>query len=143
MRIEPEKLTNIDLSELQIGERLTIYRGSGAFLTGPQAAGYAGEAIVKKVQRRSALIDMDGRSYRLRFKDDRICRIPNGEATMLYVHARGGRPTTTVYLAGEEYILVKGLLAEEANAPASPKTHRLALRALERMEYHERLANRG
>jgi hypothetical protein len=152
IRTEPDKLTNIDLSDLQIGEWLTIYRGSGAFLTGPKAAGYVGDALVTEIQRRSAIIQMPdinelrqgndfSREYRLRFKDGRICRTPNGQATMLYVHARGGRPTVTAYFSGDEYVLVKGLLAEETATPKSPRTHRLALRALERMEFHEELAS--
>jgi hypothetical protein len=150
-----QKLTDIDLADLQIGEHLTIYRGSSAFLTGPRAAGYVGDATVTRVTNRSALTEMSPESrdhqgdrfkgphvLRLRFSDQRICRIPNGEPTMLYVHARSGRPTVTAYFTDDEYVLVKKLLAEEAQTPASPKTHRISLRALERMEYHDRLCGR-
>lgn len=150
IRTEPDRLTDIDLDELQIGERLVIYRGSPAFLTGPLAAGYVGDATVIEVQRRSAIIQMPDennlrqgfpfiREYRLRFRDKRICRVPSGEATMLYVHARRGRPVTTAYFTNDEYALVKKLLAEEALAPASPKTHRLSHNALERMDFHDNL----
>lgn len=139
---EVQKLTDIDLTELQIGEKLTIYRGSSAFLTGPGAAGYVGEATVTEIKKRSALIFLTGRAlsttYRLRFKDARICRIPNGEPTMLYVHARTGRPTVTAYFTENEYELVKALLVQEV-ATGSPRKQRLSRQALERMHYHERL----
>lgn len=148
MRGEVQKLTEIDLSELQIGEKLTIYRGSAAFLTGPAAAGYVGEAEVVEVKRRSALLTIQKDPdrdfvYRLRFKDARICRVPNGEPTMLYVHARSGRPTVTAYFTMDEYLLVRKLLAEEAGAPATTKSHRVSLSALERMEFHDRLRENG
>lgn len=142
------KLTEIDLSELQLGEKLTIYRGSRAFLTGPGAAGYAGEATVLHVMKRSTLIELvkDGhpnRVYRLRHKDSRICRVPNGESTMLYVHARGGRPTVTAYFTDDEYELVKTLLAEEVITTVFTlsRRQRIARRALERMVFHDNLRN--
>jgi hypothetical protein len=142
-----QRLTDIDLSELQLGEKLTIYRGSGAFLTGPQAAGYVGDATVIDVKKRGALLSIpkagDEFIYRLRFKDARICRIPNGETTALYVHARGGRPQVTAYLTNDEYVLVKLLLSEEAQAPATPRRHRLSLSALERMQFHDDLRRNG
>lgn len=141
------KLTDIDLSNLQMGERLTIYRGSGAFLTGPYAAGLVGEATVVEVKKKSAIIRMPDtnrgrtprgeRVYRLRLRDGRICRIPNGEETMLYVHARGGRPTVTVYFTDDEYQVVKNLLREEVETPYSYTTARRAQTALDRMEFHE------
>lgn len=139
-----KKLTDIDLTELQIGEKLTIYRGSSAFLTGPGAAGYVGEATVIEVKKRSALLTVKKDPerqfvYRLRFKDARICRVPNGELTMLYVHARGGRPIVTAYFTAAEYALVKALLSEEAASPGTLRAHRLSLSALERMEYHDSL----
>lgn len=147
-----QKLTDIDLTELQIGERLTIYRGSSAFLTGPGAAGYVGEATVLEVRKRSALIQVDrlwystasetqykSIVYRLRFKDGRICRLPNGEVTMLYVHARGGRPTVTAYFTKAEYLLIKRLLADELDNPFTRSTSRHARSALERMEFHDDL----
>ena len=153
-----KKLTDIDLSELQLGERLTIYRGSAAFLTGPQAAGYVGDAIVTGVKRKSAILYLEPegrprRIYRLRFKDARICRVPNGEPTMLYVHARGGRPTVTAYFTDAEYALVKVLLSEElipapaiiagfANAHAVRRS-RTARAALDRMEFHDNLRSNG
>lgn len=145
----PVRLTDIDLTELQIGEKLTIYRGSPAFVTGPLAAGYVGDATVIEVQERSAILQMPDenklrqgqpmiKEYRLRQRDGRICRA-NGEVTKLYVHARGGRPTVTAYFTADEYTLVKKLLTEEARTPQSPKTHRISLRALERMEFHDNL----
>ena len=142
-----KKLTDIDLSELQLGERLTIYRGSAAFLTGPQAAGYVGDAIVTGVKRKSAILYLEPegrprRIYRLRFKDARICRVPNGEPTMLYVHARGGRPTVTAYFTDAEYVLVKGLLAEEMSDRTS-RRWRTAASALERMQFHDNLRSNG
>lgn len=138
------KLTDIDLSGLQVGERLTIYRGSNSFLTGPGAAGYIGEATVTEVKPRSALFSLvksNGKTYRykLRFRDARIVRVPNGETTMLYVHARTGRPTVTAYFTEHEYELVKALLIQEV-ATGSPRKQRLSRQALERMHYHERLA---
>lgn len=152
MYSEIQKLTEIDLTGLQIGEKLIIYRGSSSFLTGPGAAGYVGEATVTEVKKRSALLQVERRQYstanrtyyktlvyRLRFKDARICRIPNGEPTMLYVHARSGRPTITAYFTFDEYLLVKKLLGEEAETPATPKSHRIALNALDRMAFHDSL----
>jgi hypothetical protein len=146
--MDVQRLTNIDLTGLQLGEKLTIYRGSSAFLTGPGAAGYVGDATVVEIRKKSAILSVpkaDDREfiYRLRFKDARICRVPNGEPTMLYVHARGGRPTVTAYFTDDEYLLVKMLLAEEAQTPYSPKTHRISLRALERMEFHDDLRVNG
>ena len=143
IRTEPSKLTDIDLSGLQLGERLTVYRGSDAYITGPQAAGLVGEAIVSEVTHKRALLNLNSTMYRLRFSDNRICRIPNGEPTMMYVHARGGRPTVTGYFTDDEYVLVKTLLEEEAYNPKSAKTRRSALRALERMSYHDRLCADG
>ncbi len=142
------KLTEIDLSELQLGEKLTIYRGSNAFLTGPGAAGYVGDATVVEVRKKSALLSLpkagDEFIYRLRFKDARICRIPNGDETMMYVHARGGRPTVTAYFAEGEYELVKRLLAEAINDHSlTNRGRRLAANALERMAFHDNLRNNG
>lgn len=146
-----QKLTDIDLSDLQMGEKLTIYRGSGAFVSGPYAAGYVGDATVEEVTRRSAvlmLVTPEGsrfqsfRRYRLRLKDARICRIPNGETTALYVHARGGRPTVTAYFTDGEYALVKLLLAAEVKTPGTTRSYRLACRALERMDFHDALRSR-
>lgn len=153
MRGEVQKLTEIDLSDLQLGERLIIYRGSGAFLTGPGAAGFVGEATVVEVRKRSALLSVpkagDEYIYRLRFKDWRICRVPNGEPTMLYVHARSGRPTVTAYFTDEEYQLTRALLQEEANIPAglqvAPQVRRnarVARAALDRMDFHDGLRGR-
>lgn len=146
MGTDVQKLTEIDLSELQIGEKLTIYRGSAAFLTGPGAAGYAGEAVVTGVKKKSAILyfqPLSGaqRIYRLRFKDMRICRVPNGEPTMLYVHARHGRPTITAYFTADEYTLVKELLADEIHSTAITfsRKQRLAKQALERMGFHDAL----
>jgi hypothetical protein len=147
---EISKLTDIDLSNLQIGEKLILYRGSNAFLSGPCAAGYVGEATVLEVQGRSAILQMPSENrlrggnsiineYRLRFSDSRICRIPNGEPTMLYVHARSGRPTVTAYFTDDEYTLVQTLLYEEAATPHSLRTGRHAKTALERMAYHDNL----
>lgn len=142
-----KKLTDIDLSDLVIGERLTIYRGSNSFLTGPGAVGYAGDATVLKVGKRSALLQLKDddsasvRHYKLRFKDGRIVRIPNGETTMLYAHARGGRPTRTAYFTDAEYQLVKNLLGELGQEIASSgRAQRLARSALERMWFHDRLS---
>ena len=139
---EVQKLTEIDLSDLQIGEKLIVYRGSNAFLTGPGAAGYVGEATVVEVKRRSALLSLpkagDEFIYRLRFKDWRICRVPNGEPTMLYVHARSGRPTVTAYFTDDEYVLVKALLAEEMSDRNS-RRWRTASNALARMAFHDDL----
>ena len=154
---EVQKLTDIDLSDLQMGEKLTIYRGSGAFLTGPAAAGYVGEATVVEVKKRRALLSIpkagDEFIYRLRFKDMRICRIPNGEPTALYVHARGGRPTVTAYFTDDEYALVKALLLEEVLPPQailsvttsviSTRKHRIARSALDRMAFHDNLRTNG
>lgn len=143
-----QKLTEIDLSELQLGEKLTIYRGSSAFLTGPGAAGYVGDATVVEVKRKSAILSLEAngnlwRVYRLRFKDSRICRIPNGEPTMLYVHARGGRPTTTAYFTDIEYRLVKSLLEEERATPSFRTHSRHAASALDRMAFHDNLRSSG
>ena len=152
-----QKLTEIDLSDLQIGERLTIYRGSSAFLTGPSAAGYVGDATVVEVKKRSALLSIpkagDEFIYRLRFRDSRICRIPNGETTMLYVHARTGRPTVTAYFTEEEYALVKDALIDQVIPPqavvagfATARTirrSRVANAALERMRFHDELRSSG
>lgn len=136
-----KKLTDIDLSELQIGEHLTIYRGSNSFLTGPGAAGYVDDALVLEVKNRSAVILLQDRRYKLRFKDSRICRVPNGETTMMYVHARGGRPTVTAYFTAAEYKLVKDLLrAEVQMMQAASLTGRTARTALARMQFHDRLA---
>ena len=145
------KLTEIDLSELQLGEKLTIYRGSNAFLTGPGAAGYVGEAIVTGVKKKSAILYLEPegrprRIYRLRFKDARICRVPNGEVTELYVHARGGRPTVTAYFTDAEYRLVRSFLAEEATLLGHQlhgRNARTALSALERMDFHDGLRANG
>lgn len=151
------KLTEIDLSELQLGEKLTIYRGSNAFLTGPGAAGYVGDATVVEVRKKSALLSIpkvEGEFiYRLRFKDARICRIPNGETTMLYVHARGGRPTVTAYFTDEEYNLIKGILRDEVipyqavmggyTSSATMRRSRIARSALDRMEFHDNLRANG
>ena len=153
MGTDVQKLTDIDLSGLQLGEKLTIYRGSAAFLTGPAAAGYVGEATVVEVKKRSALLSIpkagDEFIYRLRFKDARICRIPNGEVTALYVHARSGRPTITAYFTGDEYAYIKALLLNEilplqailngAATAASIRRHRIARSALDRMEFHDAL----
>lgn len=144
------KLTDIDLSELQVGERLTIYRGSSSFVTGPGAAGYIGEATVTEVKPRSALFSLvksDGKKYKykLRFRDARIVRVPNGETTMLYVHARTARPTVTAYFTAAEYTLVKALLQDELDAPMLvSETQRrrhasLARNALDRMKFHDDL----
>lgn len=149
---EVKRLTEIDLENLQLGERLTIYRGSSAFLTGPSAAGYVGTATVTSVRRKSAdihiergagLKDLD---YRIRFKDGRIVRVPNGETTALYVHARGGRPTVTAYFTDDEYKLVKDFLAEEATLIGHQlhgRSARLAMSALDRMEFHDALRRDG
>jgi hypothetical protein len=62
---------------------------------------------------------------------------------MLYVHARGGRPTVTAYFTDDEYELVKKLLREEADsvgglgALAYTRRQRIARRALERMQWHD------
>lgn len=145
-----KKLTDIDLSELQIGEKLIVYRGSPAFVRGPLAAGYAGEGTVTLVTKKGAHFQMPAAQhpermapYRLRFKDAAIVRVPSGEPTMLYVHARGGRPTVTAYFTDGEYALVKKLLAEEAKTPESPRSHRLSLSALERMDFHDGLRLNG
>jgi hypothetical protein len=143
-----QKLTEIDLSDLQIGEQLTIYRGSSAFLTGPGAAGYVGDATVIEVKKRSALLTLKKDPerdfvYRLRFKDARICRVPNGEPTMLYVHARTGRPTVTAYFTDAEYELVKMLLRSNKAESASSRHRRWSTSALERMEFHDRLRSNG
>ena len=136
------RLTDIDLSELMMGERLTVYRGSSSFLTGPGAAGYVGDATVLEVGKRSALLQLKDddsaavRQYRLRFRDGRICRIPNGETTMLYVHARGGRPTQTAYFTDDEYDLVKRLLVDELDS-GTRSSRRHAKGALDRMLWHE------
>lgn len=151
------KLTEIDLSELQLGEKLTIYRGSSAFLTGPGAAGYVGDATVLEVRKKSAILSLavrhyatanqtyfKVRTYRLRFKDARICRIPNGEVTELYVHARGGRPTVTAYFTDGEYALVKRLLGEAINDHVlASRGRRWAANALERMAFHDGLRANG
>ena len=141
------RLTDIDLSELMMGERLTIYRGSNSFLTGPGAAGYVGDATVLEVGKRSALRQLKDddsaavRQYKLRFRDGRIVRIPNGETTMLYVHARGGRPTRTAYFTDDEYNLVKQLLVDELDCGTrSSKRH--AKGALDRMTFHENARSR-
>lgn len=142
MTYEIQKLTDIDLTELQIGERLTIYRGSSAFLTGPGAAGYVGEATVIEIKRKSALLSVPKAGseyiYRLRFKDMRICRVPNGETTMLYVHARSGRPTVTAYFTSDEYKLIKRLLLEAAEDGLFT-TRKRANAALDRMRFHDNL----
>lgn len=140
---EVQKLTEIDLTGLQVGEKLTIYRGSNSFLTGPAAAGYVGEATVVGIRPRSASIslrisDDTVRTYRIRFKDARICRVPNGEPTMLYVHARAGRPTVTAYFTADEYGLVKRLLEEEMATPTASRARRnWARSALDRMAWHD------
>lgn len=148
MASDLQRLTDIDLTDLSMGEKLIIYRGSNAFLSGPAAAGYVGEATVMEVQRRSAILKMPDenalrqgqpfeREYRLRLRDGRICRVPNGEVTMLYVHARGGRPTVTAYFTHDEYVLVKTLLLDEASSGASTRSRRWAASALQRMQFHD------
>jgi len=137
------RLTDIDLSELQIGETLTIYRGSNSFVSGPGAAGYIGEATVTEVKSRSARLSLtqtyNGKAYeyKLRFRDARILRVPNGETTMLYVHARSGRPTTTAYFTDAEYSLVRELLEDEMVSNLIPRRRRLAKSALDRMQWHD------
>lgn len=151
-----QRLTDIDLTDLQLGEQLIIYRGSNAFLTGPAAAGYVGEAIVIEVKRKSALLELSpeardpqGSRWRgpyiikLRFRDSRILRVPNGEPTMLYVHARHGRPVVTAYFTDDEYALVKMLLRSNLAESASSRHRRWSKSALDRMEYHEGLRGKS
>lgn len=134
----------IDLDGLQYGDRLVIYRGGDRFTKGPQAAGLVGTATVTSVNAKRAYIDMHGVRYRLRLKDGVIQRVPNHEATQMYVHAKSGeRPTTTAYFTDREYALVKRLLVEEAQRPESPRTHMASLSALQRMEFHDRLRQSG